>query len=513
MSKMPASYEEYLKIIKDISTDDRKNRFSRTEAELSANEKKLDNYMTQKRKELIGDRYTYDAYAPALMFNRSINDIEANELFQMVFQKLPCGGNLHIHTSSTLCTDKFLNILADDANVYVYWNPNAGLDDTPYLHGKFLYLTKKPEDEHFINFSSIAEFEDYPFNEVKKLITFIDDRIDNIEYIWDGFNDYFTRVGSVLSVKNVYAEYYKQAFIYQAENNNDYIEIRAGASELVDNNDAEVFGTKDPQKALTDSVPSSITALYDAYKSAKKESEACADLKVKAIISLSRKRSANADADINRAIDVLKHIPAWRNTLKDDENEFIVGFDLVSEEDINHKTDDYAKKIINAVKENNLDVNFYFHDGESNWADNNNMHAAYALGAKRIGHGLNLYNFPALMDKVRDEKICLEVCPISNQMLRYMKDLRIHPIAQYMQRGIPCVVCSDDPQIFETVGTYYDLWEVYHGAFIDLLDLKALIRNSYTYSAMNETEKQEKINKWEYKWKKCVDQLVADLKL
>lgn len=95
-------------------------------------------------------------------------------------------------------------------------------------------------------------------------------------------------------------------------------------------------------------------------------------------------------------------------------------------------------------------------------------------------------------------------------MLRYIKDLRIHPIYEFLARGIQCVICSDDPQIFETAGTYYDLWEVYHGTSINLADLKKLIKNSYLYSAMNDNEKNEKIEAWKSKWNRFIDDVWAD---
>lgn len=502
--KTVSTYEKYLQIIDELKREDRTEWFANGEPFLTEKEKIVDRYLARQREELKGERkYTYDAYAPALSFHLSREDIVNNDAFQNIFTKMPCGGNLHIHTSSMLSTDRFCQILADDEHVYLYWDPDAGLTPSQFTHGKFYYLSHKPSDAKFINFQELAEYEDtYPNAEAKKLLTFIDKRIDDIEYIWDGFNDYFARVGSVLKVRSIYKKYYVEALKYQYDANNDYIEIRAGVSSLVDNNDAEVFcGAQTEPITYDDKVPEALKLLFDAYTEAKTDGRS--DLKVKAIVSLSR------TSDVDNAMDALIRVPAWRKALKDEENDFVVGFDLVSEEDINHKTDYYAKAIIQAVKENDLDVDFYFHDGESNWTDNDNVHSAVALGAKRIGHGINIYNFPGLIERVKTEKICLEICPISNQMLRYIKDLRIHPINEFLTRGIPCVVCSDDPQIFETAGTYYDLWEVYFGTSIDLRDIKKLIKNSYLYAAMTQQERTEKTLAWETKWEAFIEEVSA----
>ncbi len=508
----PTSHEEYLEIIKTIKNADDENWFAKDEPSLVGDEITLNDYMKRKRDELVGNKYTYDAYAPALMFHKSYEDILYNKLFTEVFCKMPCGGNLHIHTSSSFSTEGFLELLKNDPKVYVYWDPDAGLTKTDYFHGKFYYFTSKPTNTKFINLKEIAETEKYPYKEIKRLITFIDNRVEDIEYIWDGFNDYFTRVGSILKVRSIYKEYYIKSFEYQYENNNDYIELRAGISNLVDNNDGELKGNQvntmvDP---YTDEVPESISILYDAYDTARQKYP---DLKVKLIISSSRRISKDKpEEDVDLVGYIISHIPAWQEKLKDSGTQFIIGYDLVSEEDINHKTDDYAEKIINTLNGmGGKEVNFYFHDGESNWADNDNVFGAYALGTKRVGHGINIYNFPQLMIEIQKANICLEICPISNQMLRYIQDLRIHPITEFMKRNIQCVVCSDDPQIFETAGTYYDLWEVYHGSFIDLRDLKKLIKNSYIYSGMSEVEKAEKLAIWEVKWQAFVSLVVAGL--
>lgn len=502
--KRATSYEEYLAAIESIKKQDKTTWFSAGEKALTADEQKLDSYMKKKRDALLGGKkYIYDAYSPALMFHKAKTDIMNNDLFD-IFKRMPQGGNLHIHTGAAWNTEKFTEMLASNPNVYVYWDPDNAFQRT-IPDGKLFLFSTRPDNPHCYNYQQIARLNSKIFIESKKRLTFIDPRVDDIEYIWDGFNDYFTSVSSILKVRSIYKDYYVAAFKYQYQNGNDYIEIRAGISALKENNDDEqprndeLTGTPAKPMIYSATPPECLTLLKEAYLTAKREG--CPDLKVKAIVAPSRRASNKPTEDIANAVAILKQTPAWQQALKDDDgSEFIVGFDLVSEEDINHKTNDYAKEIIKA----NSKVDFFFHDGESNWVDNDNIHSAWALGTRRIGHGINLYNFPTLLKKIREEDICLEICPISNQMLRYTKDLRIHPVAQFMQQGVQCAICSDDPQIFETAGIYYDLWEVYHGAMIDLRDIKKLIKNSYIYSAMSPREKAVKLAAWEVKWQKYI---------
>lgn len=55
--------------------------------------------------------------------------------------------------------------------------------------------------------------------------------------------------------------------------------------------------------------------------------------------------------------------------------------------------------------------------------------------------------FPKMLENI-NEQIALEICPISNLRLGYLSDLRQHPIIEYIKRGVPVVIASDDPVFF-----------------------------------------------------------------
>lgn len=70
----------------------------------------------------------------------------------------------------------------------------------------------------------------------------------------------------------------------------------------------------------------------------------------------------------------------------------------------------------------------FFHAGETHQLGIKNLHDAIMFGTKRIGHGFQLELFPKLQDLVKERDICIEVCPLSNMVLGYCKDLRTHPM-------------------------------------------------------------------------------------
>ncbi|MBP7621033.1 MAG: adenosine deaminase [Gemmatimonadales bacterium] len=69
--------------------------------------------------------------------------------------------------------------------------------------------------------------------------------------------------------------------------------------------------------------------------------------------------------------------------------------------------------------------------------------AIHACRAVRLGHGTRLFENPALMDYVRDRRICIEVNLTSNLQTRVVATAAQHPVRQYFEAGIPVTLCTD----------------------------------------------------------------------
>ena len=131
---------------------------------------------------------------------------------------------------------------------------------------------------------------------------------------------------------------------------------------------------------------------------------------------------------------------------------------------------------------------------------NQNVVDAALLNTKRIGHGFNLALNPAVQQMVIEKDICLEVCPLSNQLLQYIPDIRNHFASVLFRQGVPMVLSSDDPVMFGTVGLTYDFYAAVVSWQLDLLSIKRLVFNSIIYSSLNDAEKEKSLKNLQLSW-------------
>jgi adenosine deaminase len=70
------------------------------------------------------------------------------------------------------------------------------------------------------------------------------------------------------------------------------------------------------------------------------------------------------------------------------------------------------------------------------------------LHADRIQHGVRAVEDPALVKRLADEGICLDVCPTSNLLLSVVPSLEAHPLPELLAAGVRCSLNGDDPLLF-----------------------------------------------------------------
>ncbi|SLN48558.1 Aminodeoxyfutalosine deaminase [Roseivivax jejudonensis] len=89
------------------------------------------------------------------------------------------------------------------------------------------------------------------------------------------------------------------------------------------------------------------------------------------------------------------------------------------------------------------------HAGE--WRGPDEVRAALDhLRVSRIGHGVRAAEDPALLERLAEDGVVLEVCPGSNVALGVAPRLDAHPIATLRDAGVKVTVSTDDPPFFHT---------------------------------------------------------------
>ena len=70
------------------------------------------------------------------------------------------------------------------------------------------------------------------------------------------------------------------------------------------------------------------------------------------------------------------------------------------------------------------------------------------LHADRLGHGVRVVEDPVLLERVVEQGVALEVCPVSNVALGVYTDLTSVPVPQLLEAGATVALGADDPLLF-----------------------------------------------------------------
>lgn len=87
------------------------------------------------------------------------------------------------------------------------------------------------------------------------------------------------------------------------------------------------------------------------------------------------------------------------------------------------------------------------HAGET--AGPESVWEAIRIGAERIGHGIRSIEDPALVAYLKDHAIPLEICITSNLRTGAVASLEQHPVRKLFDAGVPILLNTDDPALFD----------------------------------------------------------------
>ena len=115
-----------------------------------------------------------------------------------------------------------------------------------------------------------------------------------------------------------------------------------------------------------------------------------------------------------------------------------------------------------------------------------------SLGATRIDHGVRCTEDPALVERLRAQRVPLTVCPLSNVKLRVFESMKNHNLPALLDADLCVTINSDDPAYF---GGYIN---ENFGAICDAFDLdkeriSTLARNSFEAAVMDDGRRKDLI--------------------
>ncbi|KAJ0104470.1 hypothetical protein J7T55_010936 [Diaporthe amygdali] len=118
------------------------------------------------------------------------------------------------------------------------------------------------------------------------------------------------------------------------------------------------------------------------------------------------------------------------------------------------------------------------------------IRAALEIGAERIGHGLDAQHDEGLVDELADSQTPIEINITSNILTGGIGSVEEHPLPKYLDKGIMCMLNSDDPAMF---GSWcLDEYVLVHERLgLDLEKMRRLARNSILSSFLEEERKRE----------------------
>ena len=376
---------------------------------------------------------------------------------------------LHIHSTATGRVEWIVDRALATPDCQVFWEET----NDEYVHGQIGFFPGRPAPRGWTLLSDLKATHPDLRSELVALFSLGPEDLAGGDP-WKEFNAIFRRIDGFVSYRPVFVDYYEDAYETLARDGVQFLELRTSLDPLQTETGGRVdsAGVVELHRSIVDRVGKR----YPGFE-------------LSIIVTSYRQASVS---DVREKMELAKSLAARFPGL-------VVGFDVVGEEDRGKSYEYYAPALGSRGA-----LPLFLHAGESLSPTNFNVLDAWLLGTQRIGHGVNLVHFRHLEKRVRETGTLLEVCPISNQSLGYVPDLRLHPARGLLMRGMQGVLSSDDPVVFGTEGLTDDLWEAYVAWGLDLRSLKQLVRNSILRSSLPSPRKLLHLQTFNERWHRFV---------
>ncbi|XP_061920778.1 adenosine deaminase 2-A [Entelurus aequoreus] len=446
---------------------------------LTPAERRLDAKLHQmKEQEMSGD-----VFPPALHFFKAKPFIQRSSIFKLL-QEMPKGAALHVHSSTLVSVEWLVKNVTYRPHCYVCFTWDNSV--------RFIFSQRQPFPRwdcfhwqllHTLRAKNAdpAAFDTSLMRHLTLVTEDPDGDYPNQDVVWEKFEKAFIAMAGLVRHAPVLRDYLSQGLYELHQDNIMYLELRSGLSKAY-----ELDGT----------IHDKMWTLRTFQEVTKKFVKDHPDfLGVRLIMSVHRALSASeVKAAVKEAIELQKSFP-----------DVVAGFDLVGREDSGRPLW-YFRDALSLPDQLGVTLPYFFHAGETNEEGtevDQNILDALVFNTSRIGHGYALAHHPIAKELSRKRNVAVELCPISNQVLKLVSDLRNHPAAVLMSEGHPMVISSDDPSMFGTTGLAYDFYQAFMGIGglnANLGTLKELALNSIRYSSLPDHLKDAGQAMWQKKW-------------
>jgi adenosine deaminase len=114
------------------------------------------------------------------------------------------------------------------------------------------------------------------------------------------------------------------------------------------------------------------------------------------------------------------------------------------------------------------------------------------LKVRRIDHGVRCIEDPKLVDRLRDERIPLTVCPLSNVKLCVFDEMAQHNFKKLLDQDLCVTINSDDPAYFGGYMTE-NFVATQEGLQLTREEIYRVVRNSFEATFLDDAEKDRLI--------------------
>lgn len=460
-----------------------KSRRTGGDIQLNKDEKLLD----AKLQKLKQHELETGQFPPSMHFFKAKPLIEQSPIFGLL-QKMPKGAALHVHDFSIVDVEWLVKNVTYRENCYVCFTDDQSV--------QFIFSWRPPASRlHCSSWILLRSLRETIKNSteldnsfIRNLTLFTEDpdrAYPSQNVVWKRFEKAFVVLFGLVTYAPVFKDYIYEALRQFYADNIMYMEIRALLPLTY-----ELDGRRNDRNWSMQAYQEVVKRFTADYPDS---------LGARVIFTVNRGvNETEAMSAIKEAMILQKNFP-----------DIMAGFDFVGQEDRGRPLW-YFKEALSLPEEEGVKLPYFFHAGETDLqgADvDQNIMDAILFNTTRIGHGFALAHHPLVKEMSRKLDVPIEVCPISNQVLKLVSDLRNHPAAALMAEGHPLVISSDDPSLFGATGLSYDFYEAFMGfggLSSDLGTLKKLTMNSLRYSSLPDQLKQKAIAALLVKWDKFV---------